>query len=343
MSTGERFWCWLYLISAVIILLVVTACKEKGNILEPDKVRLQLKWEHQAQFAGYYAAVSKGYYTQENLEVELLPGGVNIDQVERVRSGEADFGVVPAETLLLKNDKPQKLIAIAVIYQRNPTVFVSRAGSNILRPEDLVGKTIAVGDMESGGFLEGILQLRALFKKRNLDIQAITTIPYDPLYTEFIAGRVDVTPAYLVGGVIKLRQKGIDLNLIWPGDYGIRFYSDTLVAADSFISDHPDIVLRFLRATLKGWQYCIMNQNDAVDITMQYAAIKDRGLQQSMMDAQNPLVHTGAHHIGWMQPEIWLGMEQLFVEQGDLKIPVGSSESIYTMRFLNEIYQGTGL
>ena len=114
-----------------------------------------------------------------------------------------------------------------------------------------------------------------MMKKLGLDASKVKIVPYDPAYTAFYNGEVEVTPCYSTGGLIKMRQKGLKLNLIWPSDYGIHFYSDTLVTTDRMISEKPDLVTRFLRASLKGWQDAIEDYRQAVTVTLKYAQIKD--------------------------------------------------------------------
>ena len=150
---------------------------------------------------------------------------------------------------------------------------------------------------------------------------------------------MDVTAAFSTGGLIRLRQEGLKLNLIWPSDYGIHFYSDTLVATDETIKEKPDLVTRFLRATLKGWQDAIGNSEEAVATTMKYARVKDPQFQTAMMEGLLPLVHTGEDQIGWMKPAVWQGMYDVLLEQKILNAPFEVNQA-YTMRFLEEIYGG---
>ena len=328
----------------ILLILVVTslALFSCGPTEPPkktkDRIRLQLKWTHQAQFAGYYLAVDKGFYRDENLDVTLIEGGSDIDQCGQLISDKADFAVTSGETVFLRQTSEHPLVALAVIYQRSAVVYAARKESSIVRPLDFRGKTIAVGNMASGGFVDALVQFQALIKKMGVREDSFKLVPYDPLYADFIAGKADVTPSYLTGGAIKLRGKGVNFNLIWPGDYGISFYSDTLVTSAKYLQKNQDTALRFLRATLKGWQYAIEHSEEAVDVTMQYVKVKDRNTQYEMHEAQIPLIHTGKDPIGWMRKEVWQSMYDLLVEQGLLQQPVADVNSVFTLDFLNKIY-----
>jgi ABC-type nitrate/sulfonate/bicarbonate transport system substrate-binding protein len=135
-----------------------------------------------------------------------------------------------------------------------------------------------------------------------------------------------------------MRKKGLRLNLIRPDDYGIRFYSDTLATTEKIIAERPELITRFLRASLKGWQEAVEDYQKAVEITLKYTRTKDAELQNAMMEAMLPLVHTGEDYLGWMTPEMWKSMVEVMSEQGLLARPLDSGEP-YNLRFLKEVYR----
>jgi NitT/TauT family transport system substrate-binding protein len=326
-------------VSWFLALLALTqACELQSDKRALDDVTVQLKWVHQAQFAGLYVAREKGHYAREGIRIHFLEGGASIDNVEAVTSGRAQFAVTTPEDVLISRSRGVPLQAIAAIYRRSAVVFLAPAASHITRPQDFLGKTVAAGN--TGGANRDLeFQLVALMKKLGLDLSKIGVVPYDPKYTAFIDGTVDVTAAFSTGGLISLRQKGLKLNLIWPSDYGIHFYSDSLVTTDETTREKPDLVLRFLRATLKGWQEAVGNSQEAVAITLEYAHVKDPQFQTAMMESLLPLVHTGEDRIGWMKPAVWEGMYEVLLEQRILNGPFDVSQA-YTLSFLDEIYRG---
>jgi NitT/TauT family transport system substrate-binding protein len=317
--------------------LLLLGCGVTRPPKQLDEVKLQLKWVHQAQFAGFYVAQEKGYYAKEGINVTFLEGGQAVDIARTVISGQADFGVLTPEFIFLSRSKGAPLTAVAAIYRRSAVVFVSTAESGIVRPSDFVGKTVAARN--PGGFQESEIQFNAMMKKVGVDFSRIKIVPYDSTYAEFYNGNVNVTSCYSTTGLVKIRQKGVRLNLIWPSDYGIHFYSDTLVTADKLISEKPDLVTRFLRASIKGWQEAVEDLQEAVTVTLKYAEVKDPGLQMTMMEAMLPLVYTGEDKIGWMKEEIWQGMYRILSEQKLVSKSFDVSQA-YTLRFLNEIYGG---
>lgn len=330
----------LLLIGLLFAFALVTACPEKSEKGSPTKIVLQLKWQHQAQFAGFYLAKEQGYYRRENLDVQFVESDQGIDIAQSVVTGKADFGVVAPEDILIKQSEGLDITAVATIYQRSAVVFVAMEKSGITRPEDFKGKTIAAAGV-SGSVRDLEFRLRTLMKKIGLDTSVAKLTSYDPDYKDFYSGSVDVTPAYLTGGVIKMRKKGYKLNLIWPDDYGIHFYSDILMTTRKLIEQHPDQVARFVRASLMGWRDALGDPGKAVQITMNYARIQDETLQTAMMEALLPYVHTGEAQIGWMTPETWQHMHDIMLGQGLLPAPLPDLKKAYTMRFLKTVYGAT--
>jgi NitT/TauT family transport system substrate-binding protein len=312
-------------------------CKGTPPPKAPDEVRLQLKWLHQAQFAGFYLAQEKGYYAKENLKVTFLEGGPDVDNAGRVITGKADFVIMSPDDILLSRSQGAPLTALAAIYRRSAVVFVARADSGILKPMDFKGKTVAAAG--EGGSKEFHLQLRAMMKRLGIDQNRVKIAPFDPSYSSFYNGEVQVTSCYVTSGLIKIRQKGIKLNLIWPGDYGIHFYSDTLAATDKLISENPGLIARFLRASLKGWQDAVEDTQKAVAVTMKYAQGQNLDFQTAMLEAMLPLIHTGEDRIGWMKPEVWEGMYDTLSKQGILEKPFDVHRA-FTLKFLKEVDKG---
>jgi len=322
----------------IMIAMTFPACSSpKKDVPPPDHVIVQLKWKHQAQFSGFYVAEEKGYYRNENIAVQFLEGGSDIDCASALISTQAQFAVIAPEDVLIKRGENYPLLAIGVIYRRSAVVFISHGDSGIVRPSDFKGKTIAT--LGAGGAVRDFeLQFKAMMTHLDIDMTTISLVPYDPEYKGFIDGSVDVTASYLTGGVILLEKQGRALNLIWPGDYGVNFYSDTIVTTREMTEQKPDLVFRFLKATLKGWRDAVGGPANAVDITMKYAEVKDRKLQTAMTDAMLPLVNTGEDQIGWMKGDDWHGMVNLLLNQNIIPATIPDTDDYYTMTFLKKIY-----
>lgn len=318
----------LYYVLLLILLPGVPSCSPIPTVPELTPITVQLRWTHQSQFAGFYAADQNGDYAAEGLDVTFLEGGPDVDIHAPVSQGLAQFGVAGAETLILKRAAGIPFRAVATIYRRNPLVFMTLADSGITRPQDFAGKTILVAS-----FNQAILHAMTSHVGVTPDRYDEACCNIDGFYT----GEFQVAHAYLTNEVINASKEGHQINIINPDDYGVHFYADTLYVNDDFMIQDPDIIRRFLRATLKGWTYAVENPEAVGPLVRNYNPDVDPDLEAAKMIASIPLVNTGEDFIGWMEPDIWAGMEKTLREQEILVEPL-NIEEVYTMQFVEEIY-----
>ncbi len=320
-----------FVLNLLILAAILAACQPASPTPTPTPITLQLRWTHQAQSAGFYAADQNGYYAAEGLATTFLEGGPTIDVRTPVLNGNAQFSVVNGDRLIAARADGKRLRAIAVIYRRSPSVYIALADSGIIRPQDFVGKTIEVG--RSGRAL-----LNAIMTRVNVRPDQYTVVDSAPDMTPFYTGQVQVRNVFLTNEVLTAQAAGYKLNIIYPDDYGIHFYSDTIFTTDYLITTQPDLVRRFLRATLKGWTYVVENPTAAGSLVVKYRPNADVKHEIAFMSASLPLINTGENHIGWMKPEVWAGMEKTLREQGVLA-GVGDTSQLYDLQFLQEIYK----
>ena len=321
-----------FVLLTVFAAMALTACAPRPTSTRAlIPITVQLAWTHQAQFAGMYVADQKGYYAAEGLKVNFIEGGPTMDLEKSVLDGAAQFGVTGAERLIAARADGKRLCAIAVIYRRSPLVFMALSDSGITRPQDFVGKTIQYN-------ATGVMILHAMLAKVGISPDQYQEVKIGADLGPFYSGQVQVWNCFLTNEILTVQSNGYKVNIIYPDDYGIHFYSDTIYATDDYISANPDLVLRFLGATLKGWTYAIENPNLVAPMVAKYNPKADLQHETAQMTASIPLINTGEDHIGWMKPEIWTGMEQVLREQGVITTPLDVSQA-YTMQFLDEIYK----
>jgi NitT/TauT family transport system substrate-binding protein len=314
----------------LMLFLVLPACGVATPPDPPTAVTIQLSFSHQAEFAGFYAAEMEGYYAEEGLKVSFLEGGPEVDFIAPVADGIAQFGVAQPADLLLARAAGKPVRSIAVIYRRSPIVFFALQDSGIARPQDFVGKkirsTVSVDQT-----------LRAMMAKLGIKPDQYETV-YLPSNLElFASGQVPVWGGFLNVFPLEIQRAGYKLNFIYPDDYGIHFYGDILITTDDLIQSDPDLVQRFLRASLKGWTYVVENPGASGAFVQQYNPNADPTLESAKVTTSIPLVNTGEDFIGWMKPEVWANMERTLREQAVLSSPL-NIDDVYTMRFLQEIY-----
>jgi NitT/TauT family transport system substrate-binding protein len=241
-----------------------------GTTGQMDKVKLQLKWLHQAQFAGYYVAADKGYYTANNLDVEILPGGPDVVPSQKVNTGAADIGIDWVGSLLANRDKGQPLVDVSQVYQSSGLLLISKKSAGINSPADLEGKKVGVW---TGG---NEFEFRALMDKYGFDNSIdnnkdMTVIKQGFEMDTFINDELDAASAMVYNEYPVVLEAGVpagDLNIINYNDEGVGMLEDHLFATEDTVTNKRDILIRFLAASQKGWQDAVNDQAYAVDAVM---------------------------------------------------------------------------
>uniref|UniRef100_UPI0040471F36 ABC transporter substrate-binding protein n=3 Tax=Aliarcobacter sp. TaxID=2321116 RepID=UPI0040471F36 len=224
-----------------------------------EKVVLQLKWFHQFQFAGYYAAKEKGFYDEVGLDVQIKERDLKYNNIDEVIKGNAQYGIADSILILYKLKK-QPVVIISPIFQHSPSVFISLKKSNISSIYELNNKDILFYPNDTDGF-----SLLAMIKKFDLKVNFIRERHKDD-YVKLINNEVDVMPSYIANEPFLFREKGYDVNIINPSNYGFDIYGDILFTNEDEAKNNPNRVERFREATLKGWKYALDNKEEVIQL-----------------------------------------------------------------------------
>jgi len=247
----------------LVLILAFNATLYKAEAT--DKVILQLRWDHQFQFAGYYAALWQGYYDDEDLKVEIRSAftedGQILQATDEVVEGRADFGV-GAVDILIKNDEEFNLAIIASIFQRSAVEFFMKEETHFNSIVDLINLKTA---RRENDLLD--IELQAILIAEGLNPNQLELYKNNGNFTinDLITKRFDVVPVYLSSILYYSQKKGIELKSIKPIDYGIDFYGDSLFTTVALAKENPELVERFKRATLRGWEYALENTEEMAE------------------------------------------------------------------------------
>ena len=241
-----------------------------------ETVNLQLKWFHQFQFAGYYAAIEKGFYEDEGLDVQVHELAKNTSVVSQVVSGQAQYGVGDS-AILIDYAEGQPIKAISAIFQHNSLVFISKQSSGIFSPYDMAGKRIMLSgsSRDSAPLLATLLQAGVLKSD-------YTYVDNTYRNDDLIEDKIDVMIGYRSNEPFYFAEQDVGINIISPRNYGIDFYGDLLFTSQQEISEHPYRADRFRRASLKGWQYALSNPEEIIQLIH-----KKYGSQSSIQHLRN--------------------------------------------------------
>lgn len=226
-----------------------------------EQISVQLKWRHGFQFAGYYAAVDRGFYRDEGLDVKLKEIDFSKDFVEQVLNGESEYGVSDS-TLLIYRLKGMPVVLVNQFFQHSPLIFISLRHSGIVSPYEMAGKKIAFNTTNQGD-----ASLNALLLNTLGDLRKIKEVEFtDTTYQDFQDGKIDVVSAYSTTQPFLLQERDIAINIINPQNYGIDFYGDNFFTTQKELIEHPDRVAKMSRATRKGWQYALDNPQRIIEL-----------------------------------------------------------------------------
>jgi NitT/TauT family transport system substrate-binding protein len=216
-----------------------------------DKVTLQLKWLPQSQFMGYYVANAKGYYKDEGIDVTLLPGGSDIIPEQQVSTGVADIGVTWVSSLLKYQEKGWGFVEVAQVFQKSAMLLVSKTETGIKSSKDLKGKK--VGSWFGGNEYElyALIESAGLNKEKDLKM-----VQQDFTMDQVKKGDIDAASAMTYNEFGLLLESGYTkdkLNVIDMNDAGVAMLEDCLFVSKKWAQKNPDLLVRFLRASIKGW------------------------------------------------------------------------------------------
>src|SRR5215470_2784228 len=221
-----------------------------------DRVSLQLKWKHQFQFAGYYAAVEKGFYREHGLDVEVREGGPNIDAGTAVAAGKADFGVCTTSVLVNPVERANNVV-LGVIFQHAAAVILVPHRAGIRTVSELKGHRL----MDVPG--EGAIA--AMLKREGVDYAGLPRVDHDGNPRDLLAGKADAMIAYSTNEPYLFEEYGTPYLVFSPRAYGFDFYGDNLCTSRQQVAKHPERVGAFRAASLKRWQYALAHKDEIVN------------------------------------------------------------------------------
>jgi ABC-type nitrate/sulfonate/bicarbonate transport system substrate-binding protein len=205
---------------ALALLLAGTGVRARDAApANTTPLRLQLKWRHQFQFAGFYTALEKGYYRQAGLDVTITPLQPGTDPVDIVLARGADLGVASSE-LVLRYAKGDPVVVLATIFQHSPLALFVRSDIGIETPQDLAGHKVALAPWES--------EIFAYLQREHVSISQLQIVEHDHTVDSLLKGRVDALAGYETDESYYLQRSGRAFRQFTPRSSGVDFYGDTL-------------------------------------------------------------------------------------------------------------------
>jgi len=312
---------WLGTVGAISAAsaLVLSGCSGTGNDagttdsgsgLTP--VTLQLQWVAQAQFAGYYAALDQGYYTDEGLDVTIAEGGPDIVPQDVLASGDVDYAISWVPKVLGSIEQGANITDVAQIFERSATTQISFKDKNITTSSDLAGKN--VGSWGYGNEWE----LFAGMQKSNVQIDDINLIQQAFDMTGFLSGDIDAAQAMTYNEYAQVLEtinpdtgdlfQPDDLNVIDWNDEGTAMLQDSIWAnADKLESDadYAATTVKFIKASIRGWIFAANNQSEAAGIVTAAGSTLGESHQLWMTNEVSKLIFPSTNGVGMIDDAAW--------------------------------------
>jgi putative hydroxymethylpyrimidine transport system substrate-binding protein len=262
-----------------------------------------------------YVARERGYFAEEGLEVEIFTPGDPSTVLQTVASGRDDFGINYQTGVLLAREQGVPVVSIMALVQHPLNSVMALEESGISSPEDLVGKKVGWPGIPDN---EPLLDTMLKSQGHSLEDVALVNVGFD-LVPALISKEVDaIVGAYWVHESISAENQGFPVNVIRMEQYGVPdFYELVLVANEQKIADNPDLVQRFVRGVIRGYQDAMADPQGAVQLLGEVRPEVDLSIERPGVELLAPLWQPdGGQSFGWQEEKRWVDFAQWMQENG---------------------------
>jgi ABC-type nitrate/sulfonate/bicarbonate transport system substrate-binding protein len=321
---------------SVLLLVACTAAPAASPTPAARSMHFMAGYKPQANlpFVGVYLAQAWGYFAAQGLEVQITHSAGQGEHFKLLLQGTVDVTTAVGESVLLRRQEDLPVANIALLGQRGDRAYAVLADSEIRSPRDWEGRTVGYKVYPAPDYL-------AMLTANGLDRGRIQEVPvgFDPRL--LAARKVDVYPVFESNEPYILEQLGAPVRLFRPTEYGVPSLGLGYLTRQELVDKDPDLLQRFLKATLRGVEQARQDPEAAVDVIMQFAPNEDRGHQLAMLRVELEMADgpvSRANGIGWSTREQWQALHDSLLAHGGLKTPVDVGTAS-TNRILERVYK----
>ncbi len=286
-----------------------------------ETVTLQLKWLHQFQFAGYYAAKAKGYYRDAGIDVNFVEAKPGQRSIIPVLEGAAQYGV-DGPNLLLTRGERKPVVALSAIFQHSPVVLIARQDNPSKSIHSLTGKRMMLDENND--------EMLAYLRKEHLSADKYSLVKHSFNPQDLIDGKIDAIAAYTTNELFYLDKAGFRYLAFSPRSAGIDFYGDILYTTEQEIKAHSARVKAFREASNQGWKYALAHPEEIADLILsQYSQRKSREYLLFEAKQMKELIQPNLIEIGYMNLGRWRSIADTYADLGMLPRDVSLDGFIY--------------
>ena len=324
-------------VRTIVVAVNLLLLSAGSPALAADKVTLNLNWFYVGDHSPYFVAVDKGWYKEEGLEVNIVTGKGSGDVVKKVDVGSVDIGIVDTGVLIVARAQGANVKIVSMLFDKSPYCMWMWKDSGINSPKDLVGKKIGAppGDAQRTIF-------PALAQVNGIDPDKVTfvNIAAEAKYSALAAKQVDVIFDYYSGAPFYHKAMGREnVKYMMFADWGVDVYSNALVASEKYIKENPGIIKRFVKASLRGWEFTLKNPEEAIEIMARQRPEIDKPVLLANLKLIIDLFRTNRYKqngIGWVDDKKMSDSIKIIARYQDLKVDMKTKE-VYTNEFLTKI------
>jgi two-component system, cell cycle sensor histidine kinase and response regulator CckA len=297
-----------------------------------QRVSLQLRWDHQFQFAGYYAAQWQGYYEEEGLAVDIRSAvpdqGTILSAVREVAEGRADFGI-GATDILLAVGRGEHLVVTSSIFQKSAAAYFLLADTPFEAVADFARMRVA---RNPNDLID--IEFQAMLRAEGVHTEDITYYPHETGLDRLKDRTIDAMPGYVISAPYNLLRTGYPFKSIQPSQFGVAFYGDSIFTREEFLDRNREVVDGFTRASLKGWTYALDNPVEVAErITSEMprtAPAADFGeFNRFQIDGTTDLTQHSTVELGHINVDRWQRMYDHLHDLGIVEEPRKAVDFVY--------------
>ncbi len=291
---------------------------------------IQLNWVTNVEFAGVLLAKERGWYEEAGIDLTVKGWQSGVSAVDDVLDGKAQIGVADGSRIIKNRAKGAPIKAIASAFQKSPYCLISKKEKGIQTPDQVAGKKVGFNSDDSR------LMIRTVLVDQGLSLDDVTLVQRGWDLELLLNDKIDVMGGYMNNEPLTMREMDYQPDILPAFKYGYDFYSGVYFVTEEMIQSHPDLIHRFVDATLRGWKAAFeAPQETAKRIVENF--FPDGSVQQQVESLKVfellATIGVGTPSIGYMERPFWQkGIDILYrFKEIDKRLP---AEAVFTSRFL---------
>lgn len=322
-------------IFAMGVVILATSQPAPATAAELKKVTVRLAFSYNGHRSPYLLGVEKGFYKDEGLDVKVFKGTGFMPAMQLLVSKQDHFAIINGPTIMFARSRGMRVRQVFQVYHKSPNSIISWKTANVKGPKDLSGKTVAVIQSDTQ-----IALIKAMMRAQKLNPESVKFFAADggTRTQVFLAKKTQSINGFSIDSYISLKNKtdgAVEQFLL--SDYGIDTMGDGIAAHEDLIKSSPDTIRRFIRATIKSFEYAVQHPKEAIDALAKIKPTVNRRDAEEKLIATVPFImspEAKEHGMGFNIPDRWKATEQLMIKYGGLKQPASNISEYFTNDFL---------